>query len=210
MLYVLRYPFAFLRTKADFFIVKRDFSFEASFHEGICLAWWLNRHKANGKISVFLRVRGFRAKMWRNSCDFQRPEGWFLEPLLWDEIRGNPLQNISRFRLLLSSAFSSESGLWFSSWGLPTASHASRIAVKWLKAVYIIPSTDTSKDETAKTRSTRRSLATSKTLRLAHSASNSKHFFHLLPTRNSFSPRFLCSASHTQNFLCASCCVLWK
>lgn len=101
----------------------------------------------------------------------------------------------------------------FRDFNFPTR-HGQRVATpphtgtKWLRSVYIIPTTLSSNEETVKSAAARRSRVTSKELWLADSGTNSKIYFHLLPTRNSFSPRFsLCfaCASHKTSSVCLSC-----
>lgn len=179
---------------------KACFPHRQEFSRALRFAWWLKRNKLQWKSSRC----GSSRRVFR--AIFQRCEGCVPVWQLRDENCEKLWEKSRRFRLLFASAFSVSSTLEFSRRAQPNKDHTHISAMKWLKAVYIIPTTFGASEEIAKRRTARRSLTTSKTLRLARSDANSKNRFHLLLTKNSFSPRF----SHRLVRCVTLVCSLWK
>lgn len=208
MLYVLRYPFAFFTTKADFFYRKAWLFLRSEFsrrHLPRMMAaatqsqWKIVRFPSRAEFSRKKAAQFVRLPAARGSISRAAIVGWNSEKIL--------AKHLSIQALAFLCIFTRVGTLIFQL-GAAAESHAPRIAVKWLKAVYIIPSTDTSKEEIVKSCSSRRSQATSKTLRLARSASNSKHFSISYRLETRFLPAF-CASPRIHNIFCvlrAVCC----
>lgn len=143
----------------------------------------------------------------KKSAHFQRDEGWFPVPLFWDDKRGKWRWKFFRFRLRCAPAFFPFSViLIFQQDTTHRPATPPKTGTKWLKTVYIIPTTFSSNDKIVKRIARRRSRVTSKTLRLAAGVTNSKIYFHLLPTETRFLPAFR-SASLVQQTKMLSVCL---
>lgn len=207
---VIFHPFAFpSRTLAD---SSEKYFGKAWFHRRgktprrLCIAWWLKRNKANGKVAMWkfflLPARIFAQKVGAIDGASSGARVTFSSV--------NCGMDIVKIQMTIRAPFSLciflAARFQFSIRAQPSDGHAPKLVVKWLKTVYIIPSTLSSNGEFVKSLSGRRSRAISKAPRLARAVANSKIYFHLLPTENSFSPRF----SFLQLFCSPLMCWLWK